>query len=74
VVLVTIDTLRADHVGSHGAADTRKPHLDTVAAEGVRFEVAVSPAPLTLPSHTSLMTALDPPDHGVRYNAVHRLG
>jgi len=48
--------------------------LDTIAAEGVRFDVAVSPAPLTLPSHASLMTALDPPDHGVRHNAIHRLG
>jgi arylsulfatase A-like enzyme/Tfp pilus assembly protein PilF len=74
VVLVTIDTLRADHVGSYGAARAHTPHLDTVAAEGVRFEVAVSPAPLTLPSHASLMTALDPPDHGVRHNAIHRLG
>jgi arylsulfatase A-like enzyme len=74
VVLVTIDTLRADHVGSYGAAHAHTPHLDTVAAEGVRFEVAVSPAPLTLPSHASLMTALDPPDHGVRHNAIHRLG
>ena len=74
VVLVTIDTLRADHVGSYGAAHAHTPHLDTIAAEGVRFDVAISPAPLTLPSHASLMTALDPPDHGVRHNAIHRLG
>jgi arylsulfatase A-like enzyme/Flp pilus assembly protein TadD len=48
--------------------------LDTIAAEGVRFDVAISPTPLTLPSHASLMTALDPPEHGVRHNAIHRLG
>jgi arylsulfatase A-like enzyme/Flp pilus assembly protein TadD len=74
VVLVTLDTLRADHVGSYGAARAHTPNLDTIAASGVRFEVAVSPTPLTLPSHASLMTALDPPDHGVRHNAIHRLG
>jgi hypothetical protein len=74
VVLVTIDTLRADHVGSYGAAHAHTPHLDTIAVEGVRFDVAIAPAPLTLPSHASLMTALDPPDHGVRHNAIHRLG
>jgi len=74
VVLVTIDTLRADHVGCYGAADAHTPSLDTIADEGVRFAVAVSPAPLTLPAHASLMTALDPPDHGVRHNAIQRLG
>jgi arylsulfatase A-like enzyme len=73
VLLVTIDTLRADHVGCYGAQHARTPVLDTLAAAGVRFTAAVSPAPLTLPSHASLMTGLDPPGHGVRHNAVHRL-
>jgi arylsulfatase A-like enzyme len=73
VVLVTIDTLRADHVGCYGAARAHTPALDAVGAQGVRFEQAVSPAPLTLPAHASLMTALDPPAHGVRHNSVHRL-
>jgi len=73
-ILVTLDTLRADHVGSYGAQNAHTPNLDTIAAEGVRFEVAISPTPLTLPSHASLMTALDPPAHGVRHNAIHRLG
>jgi arylsulfatase A-like enzyme len=73
IVLVTIDTLRADRVGSYGASGAHTPHLDTIAARGVRFEVAVSPAPLTLPAHASLMTGLDPPAHGVRHNSVHRL-
>ena len=73
VVLVTIDTLRADHVGSYGAESARTPTLDGIAAEGVRFETAISPAPLTLPSHSSLMTGLDPPRHGVRNNTTFRL-
>ena len=73
ILLVTIDTLRADHVGCYGAERAATRTLDALAAAGVRFEAAVSPAPLTLPSHTSLMTALDPPGHGVRHNEVFRL-
>ncbi len=73
VVLVTIDTLRADHVGSYGAGAASTPSLDAVAARGVRFARAVSPAPLTLPSHTTLMTGLDPFEHGVRHNSIFRL-
>jgi arylsulfatase A-like enzyme/tetratricopeptide (TPR) repeat protein len=73
VLLVTIDTLRADHVGCYGAPRAHTPHLDALAAAGVRFATAVSPAPLTLPAHASLMTGLDPPAHGVRHNSIHRL-
>jgi arylsulfatase A-like enzyme/Tfp pilus assembly protein PilF len=73
VVLVTIDTLRADRLGCYGREGGRTTTLDGIAAQGVRFEAAFSPAPLTLPSHASLMTALDPPDHGVRHNSVFRL-
>ena len=73
VVLVTIDTLRADRLGCYGAEGAHTPNIDTLAASGVRFETAISPAPLTLPAHASLMTALDPPDHGVRHNSIHRL-
>jgi choline-sulfatase len=69
VVLVTIDTLRIDHVGCYGAGGARTPSLDALAAAGTRFATAVSPAPLTLPSHTTLFTGLDPPRHGVRANA-----
>jgi arylsulfatase A-like enzyme len=74
VVLVTIDTLRADRVGCYGSERTRTPEMDTLAASGVRFDAAISPAPLTLPAHASLLTALDPPRHGVRHNSIHRLG
>ncbi len=74
VVLLSIDTLRADHVGCYGATDAHTPNLDTIGAQGVRFQVALSPAPLTLPAHASLLTGLEPPGHGVRHNSIHRLG
>lgn len=74
VVLVTIDTLRADRVGCYGSEGTRTLEIDTLAAGGVRFAAAISPAPLTLPAHASLLTALEPPRHGVRHNSIHRLG
>ncbi len=73
VVLVTVDTLRADRLGCYGGEDAHTPRMDTLAASGVRFVTAISPAPLTLPSHASLMTALDPPQHAVRHNSIHRL-
>lgn len=73
VVLVTIDTLRADRLGCYGAEGAHTPNVDTLAASGVRFETAISRVPLTLPAHASLMTALDPPQHGVRHNSIHRL-
>jgi arylsulfatase A-like enzyme/tetratricopeptide (TPR) repeat protein len=72
VLLVTIDTLRADHVGAYGA-ETRTPTLDALAAEGTTFDEAMATVPLTLPSHTSILTGLYPPHHGVRHNAVFRL-
>ncbi len=73
IVVVSIDTLRADRVGCYGAAEAETPVLDALAAEGVRFETAVSPAPLTLPSHATLLTGRDPPQHGVRHNGLFRL-
>ena len=67
VVLIVVDTLRADHLGAYGGApDT--PHMDALAASGVRFERAYSPAPITGPSHASLFTSLPPRIHGVRNN------
>lgn len=73
VVFVTIDTLRSDHVGSYGASQAATPVLDGLAAEGLRFEEAFATAPLTLPSHASMMTGNYPPRHGVRHNGVFRL-
>jgi len=69
VLLVTIDTLRADRLGAYGYAAADTPRLDLLARQGVRFDQAISPMPMTLPSHTSLMTALQPYQHGVRDNA-----
>jgi choline-sulfatase len=73
VLLVSIDTLRADHVGAYGARFASTPTLDSLSAGGVRFEWAIAPTPLTLPSHATLLTALDPPHHGVRHNGIQRL-
>jgi arylsulfatase A-like enzyme/tetratricopeptide (TPR) repeat protein len=74
VLLVTIDTLRADRVGVYGLPDAATPTLDGLAASGVLFEQAVATAPLTLPSHASILTGQYPPTHGVRHNAIFRLG
>jgi len=73
VVLVSIDTLRADHVGAYGAGGAATPTLDALAARGVRFEQAMSPVPLTLPAHATLLTGQLPPHTGVRLNGVHAL-
>lgn len=73
IVLVTIDTVRADRVGAYGDAKAHTPNLDDLAAQGARFDHAIAPTPLTLPSHTSLMTGLQPPAHGVRHNSVFSL-
>ncbi len=74
VLLVTIDTLRADRLGCYGFSLARTPNLDRLAREGVRFEDVTAVAPITLPSHTSLMTGLLPPAHGVRDNGTYALG
>jgi arylsulfatase A-like enzyme/Flp pilus assembly protein TadD len=68
VLLVTLDTTRADHLGCYGDAQARTPNIDALAAEGVRFARVYAPAPLTLPSHTSILTGLYPATHGVRNN------
>ena len=68
ILLITLDTTRADRVGAYGYRLGRTPHLDRLATEGVLFERAVAPAPMTLPSHASLFTALYPFTHGVRNN------
>ncbi len=69
VLLITIDTLRADHLGCYGNKTVRTPNLDLLAKESLFFENAICPAPLTLPSHTSLMTGRYPFHHGVVDNA-----
>jgi len=66
VLLVSIDTLRADHVGSHGYRRETTPHLDELAREGVRFTQAFTTASWTLPAHMSIMTSRYPHQHGVQ--------
>jgi arylsulfatase A-like enzyme/cytochrome c-type biogenesis protein CcmH/NrfG len=73
VVLITIDTLRADRLGCYGHAAARTPTLDGVAKRGARFEVAVAHTPLTAPSHASVLTGLTPLAHGVRDNGAYVL-
>jgi arylsulfatase A-like enzyme len=66
VLLVTVDTLRADHVGVYGRSPSPTPNLDRLAASGVRFAEARALVPLTLPSHATLLTGMLPPRHGLR--------
>ncbi len=73
LLVITIDTLRADRVGAYGYREARTPHLDRLAAQGVVFEEAIAQVPVTLPSHASLFTGLVPPTHGVRDNTYFRL-
>ncbi len=73
LLVITIDTLRADRVGAYGHREARTPHLDGLASEGVVFEEAIAQVPVTLPSHASLLTGLVPPTHGVRDNTYFRL-
>lgn len=68
VLLISVDTLRADHLGSYGATSTRTPALDALAEEGVRFADCTAPAATTLASHTSLVTGTYPRTHGVPRN------
>jgi arylsulfatase A-like enzyme/Flp pilus assembly protein TadD len=73
VLLITVDTLRADRVGFAGYEGAETPVLDALAENGVVFENAVSSAPVTLPSHATLMTGRYPPTHGALDNAYYSL-
>jgi choline-sulfatase len=68
VLLITIDTLRADRLGSYGYRTAATPNLDALAARGARFATGVAHAPLTGPSHASILTGLTPLGHGLRDN------
>ncbi len=74
VLLLTLDTTRADRLGCYGYAAAQTPALDDLAAAGVRFERAFCQVPLTLPSHVSLLTGTYPPTNGIRINAGGVLG
>ena len=66
VLLVTIDTTRADHLSCYRPGSARTPNLDALAARGVRFEQAIAQVPLTVPSHACIMTGSYPEVNGVR--------
>ncbi|MCG8590283.1 MAG: sulfatase-like hydrolase/transferase [Proteobacteria bacterium] len=68
VVLVSIDSLRPDHLGSYGYPHPTSPRIDALAAEGVRFENAVSTTSWTLPAHAALFTGLSDTTHGVVFD------
>ena len=70
VVLIVVDTLRADHLGSYGYDKPTSPHLDALAREGARFTGARAPSSWTLPSVTSMMTGLYPASHGAERNTA----
>lgn len=73
VVLISIDTLRADRLGVYGYGKNTSPVIDGFAQEAVLFERHQAQSPLTLPSHTSIFTGRDPDRHGVRSNGTYRL-
>ena len=73
IILVTIDTLRADRLGAYGSAKGLTPALDRFAQDAARFTAAVTQVPLTLPAHATILTGLHPEQHGVRTNDGFRL-
>src|SRR5262245_7225666 len=73
VILISVDTLRADHLPADGYRAAETPNLDALRKDSVLFENAYSQVPLTLPSHTTIFTGLLPPQHGVRDNLGYAL-
>jgi len=68
VVLISIDTLRSDHLPAYGYRALQTPHVDRFRRDAILFRHAYSPCPMTLPSHLTMLTGLQPPEHGVRNN------
>ena len=73
LLLVTIDTVRADHIGCYGYSKGATPNIDQMARQGVMFSRCITVAPITLPSHASILTGLYPQHHGARNNGTHYL-
>lgn len=74
IVLITLDTTRADHLGLYGGDSRVSPHLDRLAALGTVFTACDTASPLTLPAHATLLSGLYPPRHGLRANGRGHLG
>jgi choline-sulfatase len=68
ILLITLDTTRADHLGCYGYSPAKTPNLDRLAGEGIRFARVYCQSPMTLPSHVSILSGLYPVAHGVRNN------
>ena len=74
VLLITLDTTRADHLGPYGYSAAQTPTYDALAKRGIVFDECITPTAYTLPSHSSILTGLYPPAHGVRINGENALG
>jgi choline-sulfatase len=73
VILITIDTLRADYLSCNGSTKVQTPNIDRLAKNGLNFRRTTTPVPITLPAHSSILTSLYPHQHGVRDNGAYAL-
>ena len=73
VILISIDTCRADYLGCYGDPRPITPHIDDLARQSILFEQVTASVPLTLPSHATMLTGTNPLCHGVRTNVGYRL-
>lgn len=73
VILISIDTCRSDYLSCYGYRRQTTPNIDQVADQGILFENSISPVPITLPAHCTMMTGTIPPHHGVRNNIGYQL-
>ena len=74
ILLISIDTLRADYLGCYGSQTAHTPNIDRLASESVLFENAITATPLTLPAHSSILTGRSPLQHGVIDNFGYQVG
>ena len=73
LLLITLDTTRADRLGCYGYQLAKTPNLDRLASSGILYENAYTAVPITLPSHATMLTGLLPPEHGLRINGTNQL-
>ncbi|MFC1739035.1 sulfatase [Planctomycetota bacterium] len=73
IILISIDTCRADYLGCYGYPRRITPNIDKFAEESILFNNVISPVPITLPAHSSMLTGTTPPYHGVHYNYDYKL-
>jgi arylsulfatase A-like enzyme/Tfp pilus assembly protein PilF len=74
IILISIDTCRADYLSCYGYQRRITPNIDRLAGQSVLFKNAITPIPTTLPAHCSMLTGTIPPYHGVHYNIGYKLG